>query len=160
MISYRQSSPAPEIAACQYQREALRSFESKPATCCCDDAPGRSDALQMMFASNSFTSRWRKHFPTSYHLSACGPRHRELSHKAARANPDRKVIPAGRSNAAACWLLALKALGYENVRLYDGFGPSGIAFSAYRWSSAKADSDSSRRGRLSPTRTFVPPAVG
>lgn len=35
--------------------------------------------------------------------------------------PDRQVITyCGRGYAGACGLLALKLLGYERVRLYDG----------------------------------------
>lgn len=39
----------------------------------------------------------------------------------ARETPDRSVITyCGRGFAASCGLLALKVLGYEKVRLYDG----------------------------------------
>jgi thiosulfate/3-mercaptopyruvate sulfurtransferase len=40
---------------------------------------------------------------------------------AAGVTPDRSVITyCGRGYAAACGLLALKVLGYQDVRLYDG----------------------------------------
>jgi thiosulfate/3-mercaptopyruvate sulfurtransferase len=42
-------------------------------------------------------------------------------YRAAGITPDREVITyCGRGFAGACGLLALKTLGYENVRLYDG----------------------------------------
>ncbi len=42
-------------------------------------------------------------------------------YRTAGVTPDRAVITyCGRAYAGACGLLALRALGYENVRLYDG----------------------------------------
>ncbi len=42
-------------------------------------------------------------------------------YRTAGVTPDREVITyCGRGYAGACGLLALRALGYENVRLYDG----------------------------------------
>jgi thiosulfate/3-mercaptopyruvate sulfurtransferase len=42
-------------------------------------------------------------------------------YKGAGVTPDREIITyCGRGNAAACGLLALRCLGYRNVRLYDG----------------------------------------
>jgi thiosulfate/3-mercaptopyruvate sulfurtransferase len=42
-------------------------------------------------------------------------------YQGAGVTPDREIITyCGRGYAAACGLLALKLLGYERVRLYDG----------------------------------------
>jgi thiosulfate/3-mercaptopyruvate sulfurtransferase len=42
-------------------------------------------------------------------------------YKSAGVTPDRQIITyCGRGYAASCGLLALRSLGYRNVRLYDG----------------------------------------
>jgi len=51
----------------------------------------------------------------------CSSKELSALYEAAGVTPDRDVITyCGRGYAAACGLLALKILGHQNVRLYDG----------------------------------------
>ena len=54
-------------------------------------------------------------------LTYASPETLAALYAAAGVTPDREVITyCGRGYAASCGLLALKILGYERVRLYDG----------------------------------------